>query len=251
MLKAVLIDDETDAINSLKIILTEYCPNVEVVGVAQSAIEGIKEINSKKPEIVFLDVEMPHGNGFDVLDGIAEKRFKVVFTTAYNHYAVKAIKYNAIDYLLKPLDIDEVIEAVKKIEKSTENYEEANKKYSALLDGLKKNTPKRVSLPTNEGIEFFFINDVIKAEADGSYTKIFLLDKKIIFVSKILKDIEDIFNDNKFFRAHNSFLINIDFIIKYLNKDGGYIEMSDGSLVPLSRRKKAEFFEKLKLGLKE
>lgn len=247
MLKAVLIDDEADAINALKIILSEYCPNVEIVGMANSALEGIKVINSKKPDILFLDIEMPHGNGFDLLDGLTERNFKIIFTTAYNHYAIKAIKYNALDYLLKPLDIDEVIAVVDKIEKLKESNVETNIKYISLLESIRQSPLKKITLPTNEGIEVFNLDDVIKVEADGSYTKIFLKNKKTIFVSKILKEIEDLLHQQTFFRAHNSFLINLDHIARYLNKDGGYIEMIDGSLIPLSRRKKIEFLEILKI----
>lgn len=251
MIRAIIIDDEPDAINALRLILNEYCRNVEIVAIASSALEGIKEINNKKPDLVFLDVEMPHGSGFDVLDGIADRNVKVIFTTAYNHYAIKAIKYNAIDYLLKPLDIDEVIEACEKIEKSTESPHELNSKYISLLESVKINQQKKVAFPTNDGIEFINANDIIRAEADGSYTKISLTNNRILYVSKILKDVEDIIEDSKFFRVHNSHIVNIDYIMRYINRDGGYIQTIDSAQIPLSRRKKAEFFDQLKIFNKE
>lgn len=247
MLKAVLIDDEIDATNALQIILKEYCPQVEIAGIAHSAIEGIKTINQTKPDIVFLDVEMPHGSGFDVLDGVAERNFRLIFTTAYNHYAIKAIKYNAIDYLLKPLDIDEVIDAVKKIEATADKPENLGEKYNSLLNEIKKNATKKIPLTTAECTEFVDVRDIVRVEADGSYTKVFLKNKKVLMLSKILKGIEDSINDTRFFRAHNSHLINMDYILKYHNREGGYIEMADGSMIPISRRKRTEFFEQMKI----
>lgn len=251
MIKVIIIDDEQNAVQSLRTILSEYCDDIEICGTAGSALDGIKIINQLRPDLVFLDVEMPHGTGFDMLDAIQERFFKVVFTTAYNHYAIKAIKYSALDYLLKPLDIDEVIAVVKKIQTASEPPEITQKKYDNFLNNIKEPEKKRVLLPTNEGIIFFFLSDIIRVEADGSYSKIYLSEKKILYISKNIKEIESLFSDERFFRTHNSYLINLDCISKYLNKDGGCIEMNDKAEIPLSRRKKIEFFEKFKLNHKD
>lgn len=251
MIKIIVIDDEQKAVQSLCTILNEYCEDIEICGTANSALEGLILINQKRPDLLFLDIEMPNGSGFDLLDMISARTFKVVFTTAFNHYAIKAIKYSAIDYLLKPIDIDEVIAVVYKVQTKAENPEHFQNQYENFLSNLKEPERKRVLLPTNEGIVFFYISDIIRIEADGSYSKIFLIKNKILHISKNIKEIETLICDDRFFRPHNSFLINTDFIAKFLNKDGGCIEMTDQAEIPLSRRKKIEFFEKFKITNKE
>lgn len=247
ILKAIIVDDEENAVNSLKIILSEYCEGVEVVGTANSALDGVKEIQLKKPDLVFLDIEMPNGTGFDLLDCISERNFKVVFSTAYNHYAIKAIKYSAFDYILKPPDVDEIIQIIEKIKLENESPKELHDKYNVLLDAIKNGIQNKIILPTNEGFEIFFLSEFIRAEADGGYTTVYLKNKKKIIICKLLKEIEEQLGQEIIFRPHNSHIVNINYIVRFLNKDGGVIEMSDGSIIPLSRRKRNNFFNILKI----
>lgn len=246
ILRTIIIDDEVNAINSLKIILTEYCEGVEIIGTANSAIEGAKEIQTKNPDLIFLDIEMPNGTGFDMLDCIPERTFKVVFSTAYNHYAIKAIKYNAFDYILKPPDVDEVIHLIEKIKKETSSPVDLQNQMNLLLDSIKNGIQTKIILPTSDGFEIFLNSDFIRAEAGGSYATVYLKKNKKITVSKLLKDLEDQLGQEISFRPHKSHLININYIVRFINKEGGLIEMTDGSIIPLSRRTRTAFFTLLK-----
>jgi len=244
MLKAVIIDDEADAVNSIELIINEYCNNVMVVGKAYSASEGKEVIISKSPDIVFLDIEMPRGNGFDMLEMIPDRDFQVIFITAYNNWAIKAFKYNAIDYILKPIDIDDFIRAVDKAEKSKSSNKNIDvDRYKELLSNISNKTLNKIAISTSEGIEYIEIEKIIRFEGDGSYSKVFIVDQTYILVSKNLKEFQELLEDNDFFRTHNSHLINLAFVKKYVMKDGGHIEMKDNSIVPISRRKKEAFID--------
>jgi len=244
MLKAVIIDDEADAVNSIELIINEYCNNVMVVGKAYSASEGKEVIISKNPDIVFLDIEMPRGNGFDMLEMIPNKDFQVIFITAYNNWAIKAFKYNAIDYILKPIDIDDFIKAVNKVEqnKSTSKGNDVDR-YKELLSNISNKTLNKIAISTSEGIEYIEIEKIIRFEGDGSYSKVFIIGQTYILVSKNLKEFQELLEEKDFFRTHNSHLINLAFVKKYVMKDGGHIEMKDNSIVPISRRKKEAFID--------
>ncbi len=244
MLKAVIIDDEADAVNSIELIINEYCNNIIVVGKAYSASEGKEVIMSKNPDIIFLDIEMPRGNGFDMLEMIPDRNFHVIFITAYNNWAIKAFKYNAIDYILKPIDIDDFIKAVDKIGKSKiSNKNIEIDKYKELLSNISSKTLNKIAISTTEGIEYIELKKIIRFEGDGSYSKVFIVDQSYILVSKNLKEFQELLEDNDFFRTHNSHLINLAFVKKYVMKDGGHIEMKDNSIVPISRRKKEAFID--------
>ena len=250
MIKVVIIDDEQDAINSIELIINEYCSNAEVIGTASSAVEGRTVILAQKPDLVFLDIEMPRGNGFDLLEMLPERNFEIIFITAYNNFAIKAFKYSAIDYILKPIDIDEFIEAVDRAEKRIALYKETqidrNKdKYNLLLENIQTNKPTKIMVPTSEGQTYIEITNINRIEAEGSYSTIFLRSDKKILVSKNLKEFENMLSDNDFFRPHNSHLINLEYVKKYVLKDGGYIEMTDKTIVPISRRRKESFIEKM------
>jgi two-component system, LytTR family, response regulator len=238
--KIIIVDDEKDAVDSLELMLNEYCSDITIVGKAFSVIEAIKEIQNKKPDIVFLDIEMPHGTGFDILDSIPERKFSVIFTTAYNDYAIKAIKASAIDYLLKPIDIDELIGAV---EKAREQIQKS------LFPPLIKEIPasqaisalhKKITVISNSSIEFINMDEIIRIEGAGSYSIIFLINDKKIIASKHLKEFQNILPEEIFCRVHNSHIINLHLVKRFLRNDG-VIEMNDGSLITLSRRNKDEF----------
>jgi len=241
-LKTVVIDDEQDAVNFIRSIIIEYCPGLEFGGKAYDVNEGIEVIRDIKPDLVFLDVEMPHGTGFDLLAHFPDKDFDVVFITAFNHYAIKAIKYSAVDYILKPINISELIAAVNRVmEKKTANITKGNENIRVLLDNLKSGLPSRLAIPTSDGMEYINPKDIIRIEADRSYSWFFISGSRKMLVSKNLKEFQDLLNDRHFFRPHNSHLINLKFVKKYIRKEGGYIEMLDGSEIPVSRNRKDLF----------
>jgi two-component system, LytTR family, response regulator len=238
----VIIDDEPDAVDFISSIIGEYCPSLEVCGKANNVKDGVTLINEIKPDLVFLDVEMPNGTGFDLLTHFPEKNFDVVFITAFNHYAIKAIKFSAVDYILKPININEFIESVNKVvQKRTTNAIAGRDNFEVLLENLRTSHPTRLVIPTSDGKEYLNPKDIIRIEADRSYSWFFINDKRKILVSKHLKEFQDLLNDRNFFRPHNSHLINLDFVKKFVRHDGGYIEMTDGSQIPISRNRKDLF----------
>lgn len=241
MLNVVIIDDEPDAVKFIQGIITEYCPNLTVTGTANSARDGISLINQNHPDLVFLDVEMPHGTGFDLLSGFPQKTFDVIFITAYNHYAIQAIKFSAVDYILKPVNISELIEAVNKVEQKRSSREYQNLDYTNLLENLRTPRPSKLAIPTNDGIEYLNTSEIIRVEADRSYSWFYLVDKRKYLVSRNLKEYQELLQDIDFFRPHNSHLINMNYVKKFIRHEGGYIEMIDGSNVPISRGKRDLF----------
>ena len=244
-LTTLIVDDEPDAVNFISSIIREYCPRLEIIGTASSAREGVKIILERQPELVFLDVEMPHGSGFDLLAQFPEKTFDVVFITAFNHYALKAIKFSAVDYILKPININEFIEAVDKVLHKRLSGSSRNTNYSELLENLKTETPSKLAIPTSDGMEYLKTSDIIRVEADRSYSWFFLNDKRKILVSKNLNNYQELLSDRHFFRPHNSHLINLDHVKKYIRHEGGIIEMDDGSQVPISRARRDLFLAQM------
>lgn len=241
---AVVIDDEPDAVDFISSVIVEYCPDLELAGKAHNIKEGISVINDVKPDIVFLDVEMPNGTGFDLLAHYPEKNFDVIFITAFNHYAIKAIKFSAVDYILKPINISEFIESVSKVvHKHSTGVLPGKITYEALLENLRSGRPTRLVIPTSDGREYLNPDNIVRIEADRSYSWFFISDKRKILVSRHLKEFQDILTDRDFFRPHNSHLINLGYVKKFVRQDGGYIEMSDGSQVPVARNRKDLFLE--------
>jgi len=167
MINTLIIDDEPKVQKSIEMIIKQYCPQLNVVGTASSALEGIKEINCKKPNLVLLDIEMPHGTGFDLLEGISNHDFQIIFITAYNQYAIKAFKYSAVDYLLKPIDIEEFILAVSRVEKNIQIF--ANPRFDVLLENVKNNNLSKIAIPTSDGLEYISVNSIMYLEAERSY----------------------------------------------------------------------------------
>ncbi len=240
-LKTLIVDDEPDAVNFIASIISEYCPALDLVGMASSAREGVKIILAKAPDLVFLDVEMPHGSGFDLLQQFPEKTFDVIFITAFNHYAIRAIKFSAVDYILKPININEFREAVEKVILKRSSVQNRNASYSSLLENLASAQPSKLGIPASDGMEYLNTNEIIRIEADRSYSWFYLVSKRKILVSKHLKEYQELLGDQNFFRPHNSHLVNLEHVKKYIRHDGGIIEMDDGSQIPLSRPRK-EFF---------
>ena len=245
MLRTIIVDDESDAVKFIESIIAEYCPNIEIVGTANSAREGVKLINEKEPDLVFLDVEMPHGSGFDLLSNFPQKNFDVIFITAFNHYAIKAIKFSAVDYILKPININEFVEAVKKVEAERQKNKTSNFSLDALLENLRSSMPSKLAIPTSDGMEYLNTNEIIRVEADRSYSWFFLTENRKYLVSRNLKEYQELLSDRNFFRTHNSHLINLEFVKKYVRQEGGYVLMTNGSNVPISRSKKELFLKQM------
>ena|SRR6218665_991244 len=240
-MKALIIDDEKKGREILQKLLEKYCPEVEVAGFGADAEEGYELIVKHGPDIVFLDIEMPNGNGFSLLEKFDRIGFQVIFTTAYETYAVRAIKHHALDYLLKPIDIDELKKAVESAKSATGDKTTA--RYQEFIKDRRQEIITRIALPIKEGIIYLTISEIIRIESDGSYSTFYLQDGKKYVVSKNLKEYEDLLPVKLFFRSHKSHLINIKKVKKYLRTDGYFAEMDDGSMIEISRRKKDEFLQ--------
>lgn len=236
MLKAILIDDEPNCLKMLDWELKNSCPNVEIVEMCDSGKAGLKAIKQYKPSIVFLDVDMPYMNGFEMLELVEDIDFEVIFTTAYDEYAVKAFKINAIDYLLKPIDEDELAAAVKKAEERIGVRSKKTK--SSETENPQQNIIRKIALPTFEGLVFVEVDKIIYCQSDNNYTKIFLKEGKDLFISKTLKEMEEVLGQYHFYRVHNSFMVNLNEIKNYIKADGGYLIMSNDGKVRVSRSKK-------------
>jgi two-component system, LytTR family, response regulator len=244
-LTAVIIDDEANSVDVLKSLLSTYCPNVKVVGQADHAAAGRKLIGELSPDVVFLDIEMPFGTGFDMLDAMEHKNMSVIFVTAYDHYALKAIKYYAMDYLLKPVDIDELKLAVKKATEKKERQDFTSLPVNLLKNYLEKGLDNsKIALPMADGIQFVNRQEIIRCEACGNYTKIYLQENRTYLVARTLGEYEDLLSPYNFLRIHHAHLINLDHIEKYVRGEGGYVIMSDGAVVDISRRKKQDFLNR-------
>lgn len=242
---AVIIDDELHSVEVLRTLLGTYCPNVKVLGHADDAKSGKKLIEEHLPDVVFLDIEMPFGTGFDMLDTLEHRNISVIFVTAYDNYALKAIKYFAMDYLLKPVDIDELKEAVKRAEMKKEQHDVPELPVNLLKTYLEKGLDNsKIALPMTDGIQFVNRNEIVRCEACGNYTKIYLLDNKTYLVARTLGEFEDLLSPYNFLRIHHAHLINLEQIEKYVRGEGGYVIMSDGAVVDISRRKKQDFLNR-------
>lgn len=247
MIKALIIDDETNNQELISNLLKSYCETVEVVGTANSVETGYKAIQSLKPDLVFLDIQMPDGSGFDLLKMVSNIDFKVIFVTAHQEFAIEAFKFSAIDYLLKPLAPLNLINAVKKVEESI-TKDELNLKYQTLLSNVSEPTKnkRRIVLKTMERIYSVDITDIIRFESDGNYTKVFLVDGKKIMVSRLLKEYDELLSDVGFLRVHQSHLINTNYLFCF-EKGEGHVVMKDNSIVPVSNRKREQLMELMNL----
>jgi len=243
-LTAILIDDESNSRNSLRQKLITYCPQVNIVGEAENGDEGIKAIETYRPDIVFLDVEMPRMNGFIMLQQLQHRDFELIFTTAYDHYAIQAIRFSALDYLVKPIEIGTLKEAVERAREKKQTNS-PNQRIETLLYNLldEKNAHTRIAIPSMEGLQFVEIADIIYLEAESNYTFINLQPPSRITVSKTLKDFEDLLPPATFIRIHHSFLINKNHIRKYLKGEGGQVLMSNGKMLDVAKRKKTDFLK--------
>jgi two-component system LytT family response regulator len=248
MIRTVLIDDEPKNNRVLKMMLEEFCPEVTIIGQADNAPDGITLIRELRPDLVFLDIEMPHGNGFDLLDQLKPIRFEVVFITAFNEYSLKAIKYSALDYLLKPVNIEELKQAVQKAVDRMANRN-TNERIENLLYNLRKPQQdlQKIALPSKEGYIFILLADIIRCESKTGYTTFYVDGIEKIISSRNIKEYEPLLPTDIFFRIHNSHIINLNHVKKYHRGRGGYIEMDDGALIEVATRRKDEFLARFGL----
>jgi two-component system LytT family response regulator len=227
----------------LEYLLLKHCPQVKVLQLCKSAQEGIEAIEKHQPDLVFLDIEMPRMNGFDMLKAIPDIKFNVIFTTAYDQFAIKAFRFSAIDYLLKPVDPDELKEAVAKYEtmKRPVTKPQLDSLYENI--GNKGNEIRKIALTTAESLIFIDTDRIICCESDSNYTYFHLSEGEKILVSKTLKEAEELLSGMGFFRIHASYLINMKHVVKFVRGDGGYVLMSNNQHITVSRKKKEEFFD--------
>ncbi|MBS1565810.1 MAG: response regulator transcription factor [Bacteroidetes bacterium] len=247
MIRAIIIDDEQHCIDRLSRLLHDSCSDtVSLTGSYSSVAEGLKALRQQQPDLVFLDVMIQEETGFDLLQQLPDISFDIIFTTAFEKYAVQAFRFSAIDYLLKPIDGDELLQAVGKMALKMEK-EQLSKKLDTLFHNLKniQGTSKRIGIPTIHGFSFVQVNDIIRCQSEVNYTTIFLKDKQKITVAKTLKEFEELLTDYNFYRIHNSHLINLACIKSYNKGKGGHVLMTDNSEIEVSTRRKEEFLKKL------
>jgi len=248
---ALLIDDEANSRQAMRNLLSQLCPDVTIAGEAKNVDMGIELIHSVKPQLIFLDIQMPGKTGFDLLAAIDKVDFDIIFTTAYHEYAVKAFRFSAIDYLLKPIDPDDLVNAVARVR---EKHNPASTSQVQLLKQLwqqlsvnknAQNLNQKLALATQEGIHLIEVNDIVWCESLGSYTKFYLSNGEKLVTSKLIKEYEEILADYQFFRVHQSYLISLQHVKKYVKGDGGQVWMTDGAEVEVARRRKEEFLAAL------
>jgi two-component system LytT family response regulator len=248
MIKALLIDDELNALDVLEMQLNNYCSGISIIEKCEGGEKGIAAIKQHQPDIVFLDIEMPRKNGFDVLSETRGLAYDVVFTTAYDQFAIKAFKFAALDYLLKPVDILELQAAVEKarIKKGNTGIEDKIKILFEQLSQPQPQASQRIALPVGDAMQLFAPDDIIRCESDSNYTSIWLAGGKKLLLAKTLKEIEETLRGLSFFRVHQSHLVNMNHISKVVKGESSYLIMTDGITIPVSRNKKEAFMEMLR-----
>jgi len=244
-LRTIIIDDEPPCVEALYLDLDRYCPEIEVVEQCIGSKQGLKAIKQHNPDLVFLDIEMPWMNGFELIEMIDDVNFDIVFTTAYDQFAVRAFKISAVDYLLKPIDKEDLIHSVQKIlKKQSKGFDEEHLKL--LLQNVNNNNnDARIAFSTKEGLTFINVKDILYCEADGNYTTIFVKNRKSLLLSKPIKEVQNLLQDMNFCRIHNSYLINLAEINRYVRGDGGYVIMSDDKNLSVSRTRKEDLLSKI------
>ena len=239
MIKSILIDDEVHCLNSLSIQLQEHCPGVEVMAKCMSGAKALEAVEKMNPELVFLDIEMPTMNGFEFLEQCKQISFSVIFTTSYDQYAIKAFRISALDYLLKPIDPEELIAAVHKIQE--QKSRPIAEQFRTMIEQIQNRNRgiTKIGIPTVEGFELIPADHIVYCEANNNYTHLFLRDKTKLVACRCLKEIEEQLQDFKsFLRVHHSYLVNLNEVTRYIRGDGGYLVMADGSSVNVSRGRK-------------
>ncbi len=242
-IKAILVDDELNSLQNLQFKIEEYCPSIRVVAQSQNPEEAIRLIQQHKPDVIFLDIEMPRMSGFKMLEQFTDVDFEVIFITAYNHYAINAIRISAFDYLVKPVGIEDLQQTVERL--GHFNIKKTRERANTLKNNLAnpKSQEDHIAIPTNDGLEFIQIKQIIRIESSSNYSKLILQNGQNMLVTRQLKDFEELLQDYRFYRIHHSHLINLNYIAKYVRGDGGQITMRNGDIIDVSRRKKEVFLK--------
>jgi two-component system, LytTR family, response regulator len=243
MLNSVIVDDELYCCEVLTTLLEKYCNDVNVAAVCNSGVEALQTIRELKPDLVFLDVEMPKMNGFEMLEQLTDINFDLIFTTGYDQYALQAFRFSAVDYLLKPIDREDLQKAVKKVIQRTQKP--LAEQFEILLQKIHQPNAvlNKIAMPTLEGFQMVAVDSIISCESDRNYTWLLLKNKHKLVVSRTLKEIEEVLENHFFARVHHSHLVNLNEINKYVKGEGGYLVMSDGSTVNVSRNRKEELLK--------
>lgn len=247
MIKSIIIDDEQHCVKALLNDLKQHCQSIEVIAHCYSAKEGIMAIKKLNPDLIFLDVEMPWMNGFEMLEVLGEISASVIFTTAHDEFAAKAFRISAIDYLLKPIDSNDLKVAVQKVEKKMEEGSSLLHISNLIRNLHQPAIQHRIALPQREGYEFVEVSSIIYCHAEGAYTKVFLEDKKSMLISRTLGDVEELLPPELFQRIHHSSLVNISFITQFLRTDGGAVVLTNGEKLSVSKAKKEQLLNRLGL----
>jgi two-component system, LytTR family, response regulator len=247
-IRAILIDDEPFCTAGLAIELQSFCPNVEVIAVCNTAKDGLQKIKSLQPDVVFLDIEMPWMNGFELIELLQPINFEIIFVTAYNEFAVQAFRLSAVDYLMKPIDTTLLREAVDRLEGRRASNEIRQQKVAQLLSNIQYpiSNKAKISVPNSDGLDLISIDEILYCKASSSYTEIVLSDGSVKLVSRVLKDIAFQLEFFNFLRIHQSYLINIEHLKSFHRSDGGFVEMINGAQFPVSRGRKQELIDRLK-----
>ena len=245
-IKSLIIDDEKGSIELLKALLESHCPKVEVAAEARNVESGIQAIKEIQPNLIFLDINMPDGDGFEIMQAFPNPKFEVIFTTAYNQYALKAFEFSALHYLLKPINIDQLKSAVNRVK--TEQYKPWQQRAQLLKEGL-KGSPQKIALAHKQGYEFVEIRNIIRIEGEDSYSRFFLKAGRELLVSRSIGEYEKLLYDQDFFRVHKKHLINLKCMTSFQRGKQGIVLLENGEEIPLSYRRKDEFLERIKHGI--
>ncbi len=245
MITAVIVEDETHNSEALKSLVREGNADIQIVGEAKSVDDAVALIKKVRPYLVFMDIEIKNGTGFDVLGQLSHLNFEIIFTTAFEHYALRAIKFSSLDYLLKPLDREELMTSIEKAKRKKSEEDKTRQLEMLLANFDQKSEQQNICLSTADGIEFVKLDSILYCEANGSYTNFIFENKQKLIVSKNLKEYESILRDHDFMRVHNSFLISLKKVKKYVKSDGGYILMNNGDTVSISPKRKDDFLLKM------
>lgn len=238
-MRTILIDDEMDSLEALGLLLERYCPGIEQVAHCRNAREGLAAIAEHQPDLLFLDIEMPGKTGFQMLEELESKELEVIFVTAYDQYAIDAIKVSAMDYLLKPVDEEELVQATAKARERLAKRQ-SSKQLEVLLTNINsgKNGFQKLAIPTLDGLHFVNVSDILYCSAEGNYTTIHCLNKERYVISKTLKDTTELLSDPSFFRTHQSYLVNLNYLKRYIKGSGGNVVLQDGSIIQVARARK-------------
>jgi two-component system LytT family response regulator len=241
--KAILVDDELSSLQNLQQKIAEFCPEIKVIATSNKPEEAIFLIRHHKPDVIFLDIEMPRMNGFRMLEELQGVDAEIIFITAYNHYAIDAIRISAFDYLMKPISVEDLQNAVSRL--MVKHKRQTQEKLSVLKKSLQENKSQedRIAIPTGEGMEFINIKNIVRIESSSNYSKLHLLSGQTFLVTRLLKDFEEMLLPYRFYRVHHSHVINLTYIEKYIRGEGGQIVMQNGDVIDVARRKKDEFLK--------